>query len=842
MTKKFHTSFAKNSVNIAIQTVIQTCIFTALVSSSAIAQTSPSSNSNSKTTSEVSNPDTVVVTGRAGSGLRTKINTSYSITTIDEEALRMQAPTSVTEAMKSVPGFWVEASGGEASGNIRARGIPVDGFGSVNILEDGVPIQHDPALGYLNGDQAFRLDETIYRIEVVRGGPSSILYSNAPAGAINFRTREIGDKPAGTIKQTIGDYGLSRTDFWFSSPLSDGWSASLGGFFRTSDGVRNPGFGPEHGGQLRLRLVKEIDQGKITIDAKKLDDTVPLYLGIPMRTYPDGSIKAIPGFDGNFGTIAGPQTKDVVLRMADGKIYNFDNGEGTHINRDQFNFKFEKNLDGGWRVDNSLRYSNTDTTRNGVFPNALYSVSTFIAANAANLSRVPGATNLGLELVNQPGTKYVDPNGLMVVGGLRGLTLPVKEIVNDLRFSRQFEIAGQKHDITAGYYVANFEQDYSRYSATVLLGAQSQAPLLDLVGYDATGKKLGVVTDKGIYRYGYEWANAKGKSETQAVYLLDEWQLNDKTRLDAGVRYEKVNVSGTTEQSKLVNLGTYATSSILTGNGVFDSYDKTFDKTGYTLGANYQFEKNSGMFGRWTQAFRMPNLSSFITSPTATPITQTMDLAEVGYKFRGNNFDLYSTLFYTKYNNVAYTNYVFSLNNSTSTAQTGYANTKTTGLELEGKAYFTDWSDLGFTATVQDPQYDNLIYTDRVNNLPVVRNFKGNQLIRVPKVSYRLVPGLNLLEGKLRLQLAYEFQGARFVDAANSVRLPSYTLLNLSGRYQIDKQTSVFAYIDNVTNSQGLTEGNPRAGEIQSADALANTFVARPLLGRTVRLALKYDF
>jgi outer membrane receptor protein involved in Fe transport len=161
---------------------------------------------------------------------------------------------------------------------------------------------------------------------------------------------------------------------------------------------------------------------------------------------------------------------------------------------------------------------------------------------------------------------------------------------------------------------------------------------------------------------------------------------------------------------------------------------------------------------------------------------------------------------------------------------------------LEGKAYFTDWSDLGFTATVQDPQYDNLIYTDRVNNLPVVRNFKGNQLIRVPKVSYRLVPGLNLLEGKLRLQLAYEFQDARFVDAANSVRLPSYTLLNLSGRYQIDKQTSVFAYIDNVTNSQGLTEGNPRAGEIQSADALANTFVARPLLGRTVRLALKYDF
>ena len=116
----------------------------------------------------------VIVTGRAGIDQRTKEETSYSVTTIDQKKLRQQGPTSVTESLKSVPGFWVESSGGEASGNVRARGIPVDGFGSITLLEDGMPVQHDPALGYLNGDQAFRLDETIDRIEVVRGGPSSI--------------------------------------------------------------------------------------------------------------------------------------------------------------------------------------------------------------------------------------------------------------------------------------------------------------------------------------------------------------------------------------------------------------------------------------------------------------------------------------------------------------------------------------------------------------------------------------------------------------------------------------------------------------------------------------------
>jgi outer membrane receptor for ferrienterochelin and colicin len=116
----------------------------------------------------------IVVTGRAGAGERTKLNTSYAITTLNNDALRSRAASSVTETLKSVPGIWVEASGGEGSGNVRARGIPVDGFGSINLLEDGLPVQHDPALGYLNADQAFRMDESIDRVEVVRGGPSSV--------------------------------------------------------------------------------------------------------------------------------------------------------------------------------------------------------------------------------------------------------------------------------------------------------------------------------------------------------------------------------------------------------------------------------------------------------------------------------------------------------------------------------------------------------------------------------------------------------------------------------------------------------------------------------------------
>jgi outer membrane receptor protein involved in Fe transport len=105
-----------------------------------------------------------------------------------------------------------------------------------------------------------------------------------------------------------------------------------------------------------------------------------------------------------------------------------------------------------------------------------------------------------------------------------------------------------------------------------------------------------------------------------------------------------------------------------------------------------------------------------------------------------------------------------------------------------------------------------------------------------------VVPGFNLFNRRLRLQVAWEFEGARYVDIANSVVLPHYDTLNFSGRLSITDNFDLYAYVDNVTNSQGLTEGNPRLGEVQSADAGANTFIARPILGRAVRASLMYRF
>ncbi|HEY9254497.1 MAG TPA: TonB-dependent receptor [Stenotrophomonas sp.] len=821
------------------------------------AQTAPAQSNR-----EATQLDAVIVTGRSGTQERSKAETSYSVTRIEEERLRLQAPTSVTEAMKSVPGFWVEASGGEASGNIRARGIPVDGFGSVNLLEDGIPVQHDPALGYLNADQVFRLDETIERIEVVRGGPSSVFYSNAPAGAINFVPRVVGDTPEGVAKYTWGDYGLGRVDFFYGTPLgAGGWKLGLGGFYRQDDGIREPGFDANKGGQFRVNLSRAFERGHLAFDFKRIDDDVALYLGIPMRSYGSGNIRAVPGFDGNYGTLAGPETERMQLLQGDGTYYDFDNSLGTSIERDQYTLKFDYDLGAGFQFAQALRYSDTKTQRNGVFPLTLQSGAKFIKDSQSLLARVPGASALQLRYTDNPSQVFdlanQNGNGLMVVGGLRGVTAPLKELTSDSRIMRSFALGEQSHDVSVGYYYSKFDQDFQRYSSNVLLDVRDNARLLDLVAVDAAGNRLATLTEGGIYRNGYEWENASGSSATHAFYVSDEWQVTDALRLDGGLRWEQVNVDGWTEIRKTVNLGTFPNSNMLTGSGRVVSYDETFDKLGWTFGANYQFSDYQGVFARWTSAFRLPNLSSYITrwsncsladvdgcvqANSSKPVTQTMDLAEAGYKFTHQSVELFATAFYTKYDNVGFSNSVFNLNGAVQRVEQGYASTKTYGLELEAAWYPVEWFDLQVTATVQNPEYQDLRYTEVVNGAPVLRDFVGNQLIRVPKQSLRVVPGVNLMNQRLRLQLAYEYEGERYVDTANTVRLPSYDVLSASARFEVNSQWSVYGYVDNIDNSLGLTEGNPRAGELQSGDAGANTFIARPVLGRSYRLAVMYRF
>ena len=787
----------------------------------------------------------VIVTGRAGALNRTKLQTSYSVTSIGYNTLSLQGPTSVTETLKSVPGFWVEASGGEASGNVRARGVPVDGFGSIQLLEDGIPVQHDPALGYLNGDQAFRFDETIQSIEVVRGGPASVFYSNAPAGAVNYIPRAVGDKTEGIFKLTLGDYNLNREDLWIGAPIGDGWKFSAGGFYRTGTGVRNPGYNGNHGGQIRASLGKSWEKSSFSIDFKQLNDDVVFYTDLPMTYNSKGKIVAVPGFNGNYGAIAGAETERMNMIQGDSSLYPYDNTVGTSVNRSQVTIKFQTELADNWILKNSLRFDNMQTQRNGVYALNLLTADSFYKAQSGTLlPQAPGAQQLGFQYATT-GTIFNNANqngnGLVIQGGLRGITMPMTEVTNDLHLSHVFFTGSSKHDFNLGYYYAHFNQNFSRYSSKVYLDVQNNSRLLNIVGLDGGGNIVHTFSNNGVSQYGYEWADANGEQTTNALYVSDEWQVTHALRIDGGVRWEHAATDGVVEQSKTVNLGTYATSQITWGNGIWQGYNHQFNYTTWTLGADYQLSGNSGLFGRYTSAARIPGFGTYYTNVNATAVTQTMELGELGYKYARNLFSIYGTGFWTKYNNVGFTNEVSTLNGFTSV--NANANTETFGLELEGSIYPVEWFDVSATATYQHGVYEGYVI-DAVSGstLTEKNNYNGNQLIRVPHTSVRAVPGFNLFRNRLRLQSAIEYEGRRYTDVANSQVLPAYTKVDIDAQVKVTNEISLFGVIDNLTNSLGLTEGNPRQGEIQSAEANQFYFLARPLLGRSFKISLRYKF
>ena len=814
---------------------------------------------------DVSTVEELIVTSRAGSDARTRLATSYAVTTMNEEALRLRSPMGVADALKSVPGFWVEASGGEASANIRARGIPQEGFSAIALQEDGAPIQHDGGLGYLNADQSFRLDETIDRIEVVRGGPSSIFASYAPGGTVNFITRK-GEKQEGLVKVQASDYGLKRVDFYYGGPVGD-WRMGVGGFWRDDDGIRDPGFTANKGYQVRASIGRDFERGSIDFNIKHLDDNVILFAGVPLKFNAAGEPSAAPGFDPLTGTLAGPETEKLTLRGPKGP-FDWDLSRGTEVELTQATAQLKYEIADGWRFQDTLRYRTSESKRIGLFPNTPVLGSARIAQyRAALLAATPGAVDVQLRYATSPTQVFdtagagLNGNGLVLDGSLRYVSVPLDELINDARLLHKFEIGGQTHDVAVGVYTAHVEEAFNRYSANTLLDVRENARRLDLVAVDASGRILSSLTENGVSRYGAEFANGDGKSNTTALYLTDEWQVTPALRIDAGVRWERIEFEGRSERTATINLGqspTPADDTVLAGSGVYDRLNRKFEHSGWTLGADYRINPRMGLFARYTSAFRLPSLGDYITNATnSSPFVQTMDLMEGGYKLTTGRFDLYATVFHTAYDALTFGSLVFNPTTGAYVSQTSITDTKTLGLEIEGVLRPTRWFDLGFSATIQNPEFGDYKFEESCTvsasdptcqvkppaaTASRTRDFTGNQLIRVPKTAFRLTPGVNLLDGRLRVESSIERYGDRFSDAANTSKLPAYTLVGATVRYNVTDNLSAYVYGTNLTNEIGLTEGNPRAGQIISGEAGALYGIGRPEFGRAFKAALLYKF
>lgn len=181
-------------------------------------------------------PDVVVTTpGRTPQPLQ---QTGSAVTVVSREELATANPTSLVDALRSVPGLDVTETGGPGgTTNVRLRGAST---GQTLVMIDGIAI-NDPSSA--SGEAEFSLipPGLIDRIEVLRGPQSALYGSDAIGGVVNIITKTGSGPPRADVRAEAGRYGTVATNGSLSG--SNGpWSYAFAGTAHRSDGFSRYGY------------------------------------------------------------------------------------------------------------------------------------------------------------------------------------------------------------------------------------------------------------------------------------------------------------------------------------------------------------------------------------------------------------------------------------------------------------------------------------------------------------------------------------------------------------------------------------------------------------------------
>ncbi|MGH6617625.1 TonB-dependent receptor [Sphingomonas sp.] len=787
----------------------------------------------------------IVVTGRLGNEAQKKVEASYSITTISEADIRQRAIGNLAEAMQQIPGVWADSSAGVTANNIRVRGIPRGGYESLAVYEDGLPIQHDPGINWINVDQFLRIDETYAAIEAVRGGPSSIFAANAPGGLVNFIPRKGTAELSGLVKLTTADYGQIRGDVWIGGPIADGWRFSVGGFYNKDQGVRDPGPTANHGGQGRILISKDFARGHLSFGVKYMEDNNFFFDATPL-VRSGNSLRPLAPFNGHDDTLTGYEDGLVQIKTPAG-IRKADFNQFNQSSDLQFTLKGDVELGDGTTLSGGVRYRDSHTNRNARGLNNLTTQALQLAAVRTNaLAAFPGATDVRF-VYSTDGAAYpanANGNGLVGVNTFQSIQNPIKEMIGLVELGHVFETGIGRHDVKFGLYGTSADWSHDRNDGVGLTEVAPNARLLDIVAVNAAGQVVGRATDRGILRYEARFAHSFGGYQDIAAYLSDEWQITPKLRVDAGLRYEKIWIHGYSEGVASYNLGdptTLADNNVLYGSGLFTRFKPAFDDKSYTIGVNWQFVPDMGVFARYTSSYRLPMIGQYRDNVLPQGIrSQSIDQAEGGVKFQQPWGSLYATVFYSSFKDVQFTNTYIDPKDFRIVQEINYGDVRTIGVELEANLKPVPWFDVAATATYQDPKFKNYTYNTIVSGKPVETSFDNNRPSSMPKVMASVRPRVTLFDGRVRVLGEWRYEGDKYNDDANLVKLPAFSVFNASAEVDVTRHVTVQVKGTNLSNSLGLGQGGSQQAVPGQADG--PVILARPIFGRTVQGSVLFRF
>lgn len=831
------------------------------------------------------NLDEVVVTGTLIPVSNKKL--SVPVSTIASKEVSTFGVSGSAALLERTPGVYVDASAGEVFTRVYTRGVSISaeddlGWYYVGLHEDGLPISAVQFSSF-SPDLFHRIDNTINRIEVVRGGSAAISGMNTPGGVFNFISNPNSKIQQGAVSLNTGVHNngnfYNKIDATVSGPLSEKFGYSIGVSHRIDQGNKNIDFNMANGGQVKLRTNYTFDKGSVELYGKYLNDNVNRTTGATANNWNNPEASYDQDFKSTSQLISNSKS---MIPDGVGGYYEFDPSNGIHTKDITGGFLFNSKIAENWEVTNHMRYSsksaNWQTTLSnaklpldGFLPyfisGAGFPVGQVIFDNAKSTEEVARVNNAGI-FGDPPSFDYLT-DGRIANDAIMGVGAWYKDDHSD-EFMNQLSFQGdlKNHVLNGGVFIANTNVS-TLTRASFAYASYAAEPTALTARVENPGAPIVQLSDENGYSNYGGLFYGKGEANINQLHLFiqDQWKVNENLILDAGIRFNSIVHFGSKDRSApLQSDGGYDgnpltdyDNGILISTGEKDGFDYNYNNFSYSLGANYNVNDNFNLFARFSSGEKAPELDYYFDNFSNVPInekgpSQQILQAETGIKFNSKSITFIPTLFYSELKNVGFSTFVFDDDtNEIFYTPMQFNSTETFGLELESIYHPTSSFNIRFNGTFQNAKAKEFTVYNANGTIDEsddeIIAYDGNKLPFNPSIMLNITPEYSWK--KMDFYGDWRFMGEREGNIANAFQLPSYSIFNLGAVYNFTTQFNVGLHVKNAFASEGLLNFyGPNSFGASKDDATKEfidnnpnaDFIVTPVQARFVHLNINYTF
>lgn len=813
---------------------------------------------------DVTELSVVVVTGVFGA---TKVERApISIAAITNEQIQQQPPISSADLLKNVPGVFVNSALGEVRNVVFSRGVSansLDGAGGyyyVSMQEDGLPVELITSTNF-GPDYFSRPDIMLNHLEGLRGGTAVVTGPNAPGGIFNYISKTGKSDPGMQVQAKYGLEGDGKNPYYRIDGYAGGRIGdsdlyyAVGGFYRRSDGARNPGYPMNDGGQIRGNLLWKYDGGQLLLTAKYLDDHNGWFEFTPSFGGDDPHIA--PGFSKTSSVLAPKDAAHCYSAITGGRRC-WDPSNLVHSRELSFGANWNQDLGAGFALENRLRVSQKSADWNTgavIFPLAITDFvvtaldgtvglpGTFTYTNSrtgAVLATVRSVTGLDRQVVssNLPGSDVLKNGGLTEAAFDQ--TFHARNFVDQITLTK--EVGG--HHLAVGGYASIARLSSTAYGAGLGWATLEANPVMMNVTYTTPGGRTYQVTDPhGFTHFGRLTSPMySGDQDQYSLFVGDTWRVNDRLSLDIGARYEtityKLDFQNFTNPpgSILSTGGADGDPLTLYDNGINVptapySLKRSFDFIGYSGSAAYKFTDQFDAYIRYTSGKKAPDFSIMagLNTPgqiaTVFPKPQEIEQVEIGLKYHRSGLDVQVFPFYSHLSNIA-TAQTFTYLSGPSLGQSyspppAYGEIKTYGVEVSANATLTDTLKGNAVLTLQNPKQSGYsVWTQGPKgdgSDDVLTKIPSGDADNNPKIMFR--GGLTWRPvTQASVFGTVNYMGERAANNYNAFYLPAYTTVDVGASWRFNDTLKLQANINNLFDEFGVMSWARGGGFLNALD------------------------